>query len=365
MEARPSSEAPSRVSSAEVAFVVREYLRQEGFVRSAAAFAEEATQSLSSIAPSRPGRSLSRILNEYVAMKAEERARTEAVRHMSAGMGQPHSPLAEQALTRLLALLDDYNAQRRAAAGGADGPAAAAAAAAPQHQPAMAPPFGAAHARPAPVSQSPSKKRKSAHPRRTTPAAAPVVVDAVAPEPATAFQQLLNNGAVHSTLAEVLTVRLQQQQATGAAGDGEPELVPPPQPSAAPAVTGQPVSAEWAAAAQPQPPQPGSALAVDEVLRDCANAQGAGGGASQIFSAILDPQHDGGAGRDDAGSLGEAAAAAGTGWASAAHVTDTSSAVAAGAPAAAAAAAAPPARGAVAGRSPLEMQSLLSRLDYG
>ena len=95
------------------------------------------------------------------------------------------------------------------------------------------------------------------------------------------------------------------------------------------------------------------------------SAQGAGGGASQIFSAILDPQHDGGAGRDDAGSLGEAAAAAGTGWASAAHVTDTSSAVAAGAPAAAAAAAAPPARGAVAGRSPLEMQSLLSRLDYG
>ena len=356
MEARPSSEAPSRVSSAEVAFVVREYLRQEGFVRSAAAFAEEATQSLSSIAPSRPGRSLSRILNEYVAMKAEERARTETVRHMSAGMGQPHSPLAEQALTSLLALLDDYNAQRRAAASGAAGPAAAAAAAAPQPQPAMAPPFGAAQARPAPapVSQSPSKKRKSAHPRRTTPAAAPVVVDAVAPQPATAFQQLLNNGAVHSTLAEVLTVRLQQQQATGAAGGGEPELVPPPQPNgedAAPAVTGQPVSAEWTAAAQPQPPQPGSALAVDEVLRDCANAQGAGG---QIFSAILDPPQDG-AGRDDAGSLGEAAAAAGTGGA----------AVAAGAPAAAAAAAAPPARGAVAGRSPLEMQSLLSRLDYG
>ena len=76
--------------------------------------------------------------------------------------------------------------------------------------------------------------------------------------------------------------------------------------------------AEWAAAAQPQPPQPGSALAVDEVLRDCANAQGAGGGASQIFSAILDPQQDGGAGRDASARGGvwqRAAAGAGGGGA--------------------------------------------------
>ena len=71
------------VSQAEVAFVVRGYLRSYGFLQASAAFEREAAHLLQDLNPPRPGRSLPSILGEYIALKSARSKRTEIARELA------------------------------------------------------------------------------------------------------------------------------------------------------------------------------------------------------------------------------------------------------------------------------------------
>ena len=215
------------VSASEVAYVVSEYLRQEGFEQSLGAFRAEAAVSLGSVtavrkthaphsvrpsppppagltlAPvllpqARPGRSLCSILSEYVRLKRAQAAREETVRAAASRGDGATDSVAERTLRSVLSLLDDYKAvqqpqlqaaqpvqpqlqpralptqqpqplppAQRTAAAPAAAPAVHAAVPTPAARGAHGGGGASRRASQPPAHQSPSKKRKSYHPRRT------------------------------------------------------------------------------------------------------------------------------------------------------------------------------------------------------